>query len=312
MVHEIVSEIRETFAEFGRHNDHWTAAAMAYFTLFAVAPLFIVVVEIAGAVLGHHQQALDTLYGYLARSARPEAANDIRTIVRATLAHQHSGFVGQIAGWVLFVLGAAGLFTAFQHALNTVWEVEPQKNGLLQAISRRLISFAIVVVAAMLLLVSLLLNSALTGAEQALGHLSPVLPTLSRWADYVLSVAVVATLFAVVYRYLPDVRVAWRRVWPGAIVSAVLFVIGQALLSWYLGYTGMASTFGVLGGIVAFLIWANYSAQIVLVGAEFTRVYARRHGGITPAKPSAGVSRTGSLPGRSQSTQSTPAYRAPR
>jgi membrane protein len=312
MMHEIVSEIRETVSEFGRHNGQWAAAAMAYFTLFAVAPLFIVVVEIVGAVLGRHQQALDMLYGYLARSARPEAANDVRAIVQATFAHQHSGPVGQIVGWVLFALGALGLFSAFQYALNTIWEVPPKKNGWLEAIRSRLVSFGIVVVVALLLLVSLLVNSLLGGAEQALAKVAPFLPVLARWADYAFSIAVVAALLAVIYEYLPDVRIEWRHVWPGAIVSAVLFVIGQALLSWYLGYTGIATTFGVLGGIVAFLIWANYSAQIVLLGAEFTRVYARRRGGVKPAQSSAGESRTGSLRGRLQSTQSTPEYRAPR
>lgn len=312
MLREAYSEIRETLTEFGRHNGQWAAAAIAYFTLFAVAPLFIVVVEIVGAVLGQHRQALDMLYGYLAHSARPEAANDVRTIVAATFARQHSGTVGQIVGWVLFVLGAIGLFSAFQYALNTIWEVPPKKNGLLAAIQSRVVSFGIVVVVALLLLISLLINSFLTGAEQALSHVASFLPVLARWADYVLSVAIIAALFAVVYEYLPDVRIEWRHVWPGAFVSAVLFVIGQALLSWYLGYTGMASTFGVLGGIVAFLVWANYSAQIVLLGAEFTHVYARRHGGIRPAPASAGGSRTGSLPGRSQSTQSTREYRAPR
>ena len=312
MMHEIFSEIRETVSEFARHNGQWAAAAIAYFTLFAVAPLFIVVVEIVGAVLGRHQQVLDALYGYLAHSARPEAANDIRTIVEATFARQHSGPVAQIVGWALFLLGAIGLFGAFQHALNTIWDVPPKKNGWMHAVQSRLASFAIVVVVALLLLVSLLANSFLGGAQQALARVAPFLPTLARWADYLLSIAVIASLFAVVYEYLPDVRIEWRHVLPGAIVSAVLFVIGQALLSWYLGYTGVASTFGVLGGIVAFLIWANYSAQIVLLGAEFTRVYARRHGGVRPAPSSAGVSRTGSLRGHLQSTQSTSEFRAPR
>lgn len=312
MLEETVSEIRETFAAFGRHNGQWAAAAMAYFTLFAVAPLFIVVVEIAGAVLGRHQQVLDTLYGYLARSARPEAANDVRAIVQATLSHQRSGLLGQIVGWVLFVLGGVGLFSAFQHALDTIWEVTPRKNGLLEALRSRAVSFGAVVVVALLLLVSLLVNSFLGTVAQALVHVSPLLPAAAKWVDYLISVAVIAALFAVTYEYLPDVRVEWRNVWRGAIVSAVLFVVGQALLSWYFAYTGMASTFGVLGGIVAFLVWANYSAQIVLLGAEYTRVYAQRHGYVTPAPSSVGAPRTGSLRGHVQSTQSRPEYRAPR
>jgi len=304
--------IRETFSEFARHKDQWAAAAIAYFALFAIAPLFIVLVEIVGAVLGQHRQVLDTLYGYLARAAKPQTAEDVRAIVQTTLARQHSGPIGQIVSWILFVLGSVGLFSAFAQALDNVWEVAPKSSGLIQVVRSRLVAFGIVLVVALLLLVSLLVNSFLGPAEQALGHAAPFLPGIAKWLDYLVSIAVVAVLFAAIYEYLPDARIAWRDVWPGAIVSAVLFVAGQALLSWYLGYTGFASALGVIGGVVAFLIWANYSAQIVLLGAEFTRLYARRRGGVTPAPPSAGVSRTGSLPDRLQSTQSRPAYRAPR
>jgi membrane protein len=307
---EAVPLVRETFSEFQRHNSQWLAAAIAYFTLFSIAPLVIVIVEIAGFALGQHQQALNMLYGYLGHTARAQAADVIRSIVQSTFSHTNGGTFTQIIGWVFFILGAIGLFSAFQQALNTVWDVPQKKTGLIEMVRMRLVSFGIVLVVAILLLVSLFINSAVMTAEQALAHLAPFAPGLAKGIDYVVSAAIIAGLFAVIFEYLPDRRIAWRDVWPGAIASAVLFVIGQALLSWYLGYAGLSSSFGIFGGIVAFLLWANYSAQIVLFGAEFTHVYARRRGNVT--RSSVGEVRTGSPQDRSQSRQSMPGTSAPR
>jgi membrane protein len=289
---EAVPLVRQTLSEFQRHNSQWLAAAIAYFTLFAVAPLFIVIVEIAGFALGQHRQVLDALYAYLAHTARSDAANGIRSIVEATFSQRRSSTWAQIAGWFFFVLGAVGLFGAFQQALNTIWDVAPLKLSLLETVKNRFTSFVVVFVAALLLLVSLLLNSALSAAEAHLAHVAPFLPALAKVLDFLLSFAIVTGVFALAYEYLPDSRIRWSDVWPGALVSAILFVIGQTLLAWYLGHAGLSSTFGAFGGIVAFLIWVNYSAQIVLFGAEFTHVYARR------ASPFGGAGRTGSLPDR--------------
>jgi membrane protein len=270
--------VKETFSEFQRHQSQWLAAAIAYFTVFAIAPLIIVVVEIAGTFLGRHQVVLHQLYGYMSETAGPSAAHGIRSIVATTFAERKAGVFAQIVSWAVFVAAATGLFSALQQALNTVWDVAPQKRTLLETVKQRLLSFGTVLGIAFLLLVSLGLNSLLTVAGSALAHVFAGFPLLLKVVDFAVSLALVTALFALMFEFLPECRVAWRDVWAGAAISALLFVIGQFLLGWYLGRAGLSSGYGTFGGIVVFLIWVNYSAQLMLLGAEFTHVYARRSG----------------------------------
>jgi membrane protein len=276
----IIALARETLSEFGRHKAQWLAAAIAYYTLFAVAPLVIVVVEIVGLFLGRHQTALAQLYDYMSVTAGPSASQGIQSIVASTLAQRKAGLLSQTVGWIVFVVGAVGLFSSLQAALNTVWDVEPPKRGLLQTIEERLPSFGTVLAIAFLLLVSLGVNSLLTLAGTALAHVFPAFPSVLKAVDFAISFVLVTVLFALMYEFLPERHIAWRDVWLGAAVSAVLFVVGQSLLGWYLGRAAVSSGYGSFGGIVVFLIWVNYSAQIMLLGAEFTQVYARRYGSL--------------------------------
>jgi membrane protein len=277
---EVVLLAKEAYAEYKRHKGQWLAAAIAYFTVFAIAPLFIVIVEIAGLFLGHHQAVLDALYGYLAHTAGPSASHGIESIVTASLSQRRAGLIAQIVGWAVFLFGAMGLFTALQDALNTVWDVEPPKKNIVQAVIGRLFSFGMVLCIAFLLLVSLGLNAAMTIAGRAMSQMLPLLPALVKAGDFIVSLALITVVFALLFEYLPDCRISWRDVWLGAGVSALLFVIGQFALGWYLGRAGISSTYGSFGGIVAFLLWAYYSAQILLLGAEFTHVYAVKFGSL--------------------------------
>ena len=275
---QIVPLAKETFGAFQRHRSQWLAAAIAYFTTFAVAPLIIVVVEIAGLALGQHHETLNALYGYLQQSAGKSAADGIQAIVQSTFSQPHKGNIAEIISWVVFIFAAIGLFGALQQALNIVWDVEPKKQGVLATIWNRVLSFGMVLIVAALLLASVALNSVLTVGAQGLASMHPALPVLAKILDFIVSWAIVTVLFALIFEYLPACRIEWRDVWHGAAIASLLFVIGQFLLGWYLGRAGISSTYGAFGGLVAFLIWANYSAQIVLFGAEFTHVYARRHG----------------------------------
>lgn len=275
---QIIPLVKETFSEFGRHKSGWLAAAIAYFTLFAAAPLIIVIVEIAGFFLGRHRAALDALYGYMSQTAGPSAAGVIRTIVSATFAHPRTGILAQAIGWALLVVAAVGLFGSLQEALNTVWDVPAAKRTLVQTVKDRLLSFTAVLGVAFLLLVFLGADAVLTLATSALARIFPALPAMLKALEFALSFATITLLFALLFEYLPDCRVAWRDVWLGATVSAFLFVVGQLLLGWYLGRAGLASGYGSYGGLIVFLVWVYYSAQILLFGAEFTHVYARRHG----------------------------------
>ena len=275
---QLVPLAKETFGEFQRHRSQWLAAAIAYFTTFAVAPLIIVVVELAGLALGQHRETLNALYGYLQQSAGKSAADGIQAIVQSTFTQPHKSQIAQIVSWVVFVFAAIGLFGALQQALNIVWDVEPKKQGILATIWNRLVSFGMVLIVAVLLLASVALNSVLTAGAQGLAAQNPAFPVLAKFLDFVISWGVVTLLFALIFEYLPACGIEWRDVWHGAAIASLLFVIGQFLLGWYLGRAGISSSYGAFGGLIAFLIWANYSAQIMLFGAEFTHVHARRHG----------------------------------
>jgi membrane protein len=262
--------LRETWASYQRHNAQWLAAALAYFAAFAVAPLVIVVVEIAGFFLHAHQSVLDAIYTHM-----PGAGTGaVRQIVEATFNQPRHGLIAQIAGWAFVVFAALGLFGSLQFALNTVWDVPAQRLGLWKTLAARLVSFAMVIAVAALLILSVVANAALTFAAGYLAELGS-LATAMKIADFALSFVLVWLLFAVLFEYLPDAHIAWRNVWLGSGLTALLFAIGQSLLGWYLARAGMSSAYGAFGSLVVFLLWANYSAQIFLLGAEFTRVYAR-------------------------------------
>jgi hypothetical protein len=172
--------VKETFAEYRRHKGQWLAAAIAYFTMFAIAPLVIIIVEIAGLFLGHHQAVLNALCGYLAQTAGPSASHGIQSIVTASFSQRRAGLIAQAVGWAVFLLAAIGLFTSLQGALNTVWDVTPPKKSIVQAVMGRLFSFGMVLCIAFVLLVSLGLNSVMTIAGTAMSHVVPLFPTLMK------------------------------------------------------------------------------------------------------------------------------------
>ncbi len=274
---EIVPVAKESWADFQRHNGQWLAAALAYFAAFAVAPLIIVLVEIAGLVIKDHQRVLNLIFGYLQRDAGA-GAGAVKQIVATTFNQPRKGIVAQIIGWIVFIVAAIGLFGAVQFALNAVWDVTPKKMTLKDTIRQRLSSFGVMIGIALLLLVSIGVNALLTIMATYFTHVFPGFATLVKIADFVVSFGVLWAAFALLYEYLPECRVEWRDVWVGGGVTSFLFVIGQFLLGWYLGRAGISSGYGAFGSLVVFLIWVNYSAQIVLFGAEVTQVYAKRYG----------------------------------
>ncbi len=268
---------KQTWQEFGRHNGQWLAAALAYFAAFAVAPLIIVLVEIAGLVVGNHQRVLNDIFGYLQRDAGA-GAGAVKQIVSATFNAPRKGILAEIVGWIVFIIASIGLFNAVQFALNTIWDLTPQKMGIWQAIKQRITGFGVMMLIALLLLISIGVNALLTAASGWLIHIAPFFPTVIKIVDFVISFAVIWLGFAVLFEYLPDCHIEWSDVWIGSAFTSFLFVVGQFLLGWYLGRAGVSSGYGAFGSLVVFLIWVNYSAQIMLLGAQFTNVYAQRHG----------------------------------
>ncbi len=268
--------LKQTWQEFSNHNGQWLAAALAYFTAFAIAPLIIVIVEIIGLVLGSHQHTLNLIYGYLGHSG--SAAGAVKAIVSATFNEPRNGIIAQIIGWVVFAIAAIGLFSALQFALNTIWEVQPKNLGWKDQIRQRAVAFGVLLALVALMMLSMGINAVLTIAAGFLTHVFPGFATILKIVDFIVSFGVLTVAFALVFEFLPDTRIEWRDVWAGAALTSLLFVVGQFLLGWYLGRAGLTSGYGAFGSLIVLLIWVNYSAQIILLGAQFTCVFARRFG----------------------------------
>ena len=257
-------------------------ASLAYYTLFAVGPILIIAIAIAGTVYGP-DAVRGQIVGEISGLIGQQGAEAVQTILQG--AHQsRTGSLAVIIGTITLILGASGAFLELQHALNTIFRVktDPKKSGLERLVLSRLRSFGIVVSIGFLLLVSLIVSAALTALTSRIER-SPVgSPLLLQAINMIVSVAVMGLLFGLIYRMLPDVRLAWRDVWTGAFVTSALFSIGKFLIGLYLGHSGVATSYGAAGSIVVLLVWVYYSAQVILLGAEFTRVYAEHRRGVSP------------------------------
>jgi membrane protein len=265
-----------------KHNTSLLSAALAFYSLLSLAPALYFVTAAAGAVIGRRAARGEVL----AWATQMVGAGGSRLIGELLDRGGTGGSFATIAGVVSLAYGATVVFGALQDSLNTVWEVPPHERGFIkQFFFKRLISFIAVMIVGVLLLVSLLIDATTSAAAKFVPESLPGGPFFLQAANFAVSLALVTVLFALLYRVLPDSWVAWRDVWTGAAITAVLFATGKALIGLYLGHTTTGSPFGTAGSIVIFLLWVYYSAQIFLFGAEFTEVYAvarRAHAGATP------------------------------
>lgn len=267
--------LKNTWSQFSAHKAPRLGAALAYYTLFSVAPLLMIAIAIAGMVFGREAaqgEILDQLRGVLGTSA----ADAIQEMIR-NAARPKSGTIATIIGIVTLLFGAGGVFSQLKDSLNTVWDVAPkQAGGIMAAIREKFLSIAMVLGTGFLLLVSLVIDAAIAAMGKYASSVLPGGEALWQTLQLVVSLGVVTVLFAMIFRFLPDIRVAWRNVWLGALFTAFLFVVGKFALALYLGKTAVGSSYGAAGSLVVLLVWIYWSAQILLFGAEFTRVYAHR------------------------------------
>jgi len=279
--------VKETYRRFAADKVPRLAAALSFTTIFAIAPLFIIVIAVAGYALGvvngsghGHSVVEEKLLAAIRQSAGTGAADAVRAMVAASFNRPRQSIVAQVVGWVTLVLGAAGLFAALQDALNTIWHAEPPKVPILAAIRDRLASIGMLLAIGFLLLVTTALNAvvAYVSAYVASALPFPGAGWVFAVVNALVSVALIALLFALMFKYLPDTAIAWRDVWTGAFFTSAAFVIGQTIIAFYLGRAGVASAYGAAGSLLVLLLWVYYSSMILLFGAEFTRVYAERHG----------------------------------
>jgi membrane protein len=269
--------LRETFSEWNEDKAPRLAAALAFYAMTSIAPLLIIVIALAGLIFDA-KQVRSQVNTQIVSLVGSEGAEAIDGIVRGSEG-KSSGILATVIGLATLLLAAGGFFGQLQDALNTIWEVAPKPGrSFWQIVRDRFTPFTMVLGVGFLLLVSLVVSAMLTAAGSFL--IGESFESLWIWqvVNFVVSLGISTLLFAMIYKVLPDVKLAWRDVWVGALITSVLFAIGRFLISLYLGYAAPESAYGAAGSLVIVLIWIFYSAQILFFGAEFTQVYARKYG----------------------------------
>ncbi len=247
-------------------------ASLAYYTIFSLAPLLVLVVAIAGFVFGE-DAVRGRVVGELSGLIGSQAGQLIETVL-ANASHRSSNIVATIIGGVTLLFGASGVFGELQDAINTIWEVKPAPGrGFRKFIRDRFLSFAMILGSGFLLLVSLVISAALSAMTDLMGDRDPAEVVFWHAVNIVVSFLVITGLFATIFKVIPDVKLRWRDVWVAALITSLLFTIGKFLISLYLGRSTAASVYGASGALAIILIWAYYSSQILLLGVEFSRAY---------------------------------------
>ncbi len=263
----MLSLLARTYKDWTEDRVPVQAAALAYYTIFSVAPLLLVIIALVGLVAGR-----DVTRDAILREVGGVIGNDGRNLVAGMLtaasANPQQGVLGLVLGLGALLVGATGVFAQLQQTLNTIWDVKP-KEGVIALVRVRVVSFGLVLVAGFLLLVSLAASAAVTAFVLSVGV--SILPQV---VNIALSTLVAGLLFALIYKFLPDAPIAWVDALWGGLFTSVLFNVGKLLIGLYLGRSAVASAYGAAGSLVVTLLWIYYSAQIVLFGAEFTQVRA--------------------------------------
>lgn len=277
-VKEVFGLFKETYKEWSTDKTSQMAAALAFYGVFAIAPLVIIAVYVAGQVFGE-SAAQGEVSRRLQESTSPTIGNSIEDILKYSQSSQH-GATATVISIVVLVVAILGFFSQLKQALDALWGVRVKQDcGYWTMIKDRLPSLALMLVVAILLLASLVINSTVETMAKVV-HLSWLGGEIDlwRWLNWGVTFVLVTVLFALVYKLLPDVKIAWRDVWVGAAMTAVLFTIGNYLIGLYVSRTSMASAYGAAGSLVVVLLWVYYSSQVLLFGAEFTQVWANKYG----------------------------------
>ncbi len=272
--------LRETVSRWVQDNAPHLAAAIAFYTIFSIAPILVLIVSIAGLFFGE-QAARGEIVSQIQNWTGSNGAVIIQALIRSAGA-PGSGMLATFLAIVFLLVGASAVFVEIKGSLNVIWRVtDSAATGIRGFIRARLISFLMILVLGILLMLSMLLGTALSIAVDMFRELLVHSRLFWRAGDILISLLLASLLFAVIYKVLPDTDVEWGDVWIGSAATAVLFTIGKYLISLYLARSSMASVYGAAGSLAVFILWVYYSAQIFLFGAELTAVYARRYGSRT-------------------------------
>ncbi len=269
---------KQTFHSWMAHKAPKMGAALAYYTVFSLAPMLIILLSVASFVYDRsaaRTQLLDQFHHLLGK-----AGSDVfKTILTATAEQPSAGAVASIVGVVTLVFGASGVFAELQDSLNTIWEVKAKAgSSAMSLVKERFLSFVMVLGTGFLLLTSLVLTAAVAAVNKYMSTYVSGMEAVWETTNFVLTFGVITVLFAMIFRTLPDIQIAWKDVWIGAAITALLFDIGKFLLGFYLGRSAIGSAYGAAGSLIILLFWIYYTSQILFFGAEFTRAYATRCG----------------------------------
>src|SRR5437868_3338580 len=285
-VADAFSLLKQTFSEWLEDKAPQLGAALAYYTVFSLAPLVLLLLAIVGFLFhndpaGAWRKMTEQMSYFLDKSAIDVVAN-----IAQKASQPNKGLLATIIGVLLALFGASGVFGQLQNALNTIWGVKAKPGtGIAGFIRSRFLSFAMVAGVCFLLLVSLVFESLLEGFSHHIQAIFPGGIVIALVVYSIFDLAVVVLLFALIFKFLPDVKIQWRDVWIGALMTAIFFAIGKWALGLYLGSGAAASAYGAASSLITLLLWIYYSSQILLFGAEFTQVYAARAGrALVPAK----------------------------
>jgi membrane protein len=255
-------------------------AALAFYTLFSIAPLLLIVISVAGLVFGR-QAARGEIFEQLSTLVGPDSASTVESLLQG-LNRPDAGIVGTLVGVAALLIGATTVFAELQGAMDRIWRAPARSaiSGVRRLLQVRLLSLGLVLGIGFLLIVSLIASAALAALGKWWAPWFSQFELVAQSLNLGLSFALITAMFAMIYKWVPRVRVAWRDVWIGAALTALLFTLGKTLIGLYIGRSGVASPFGAAASLVVLLLWVYYSAQIFLLGAEFTWVYARRYGSL--------------------------------
>jgi membrane protein len=284
--------IMATFMGFINDNGLKLSASLAYYTIFSIAPLLVLVLALVGILLRDPANR-DLLYVQVQHYMGMKASTQIKDIIKGYAMHSKSG-TALVSGIIVLLIGASSMFVEIQDSLNIIWRVKAKpKKGWVKLIENRFLSFSLIGTLGFLLVVSLIINILISALSDKIELFFPGINIIIYVVNLVITFIVITALFAIIFKVLPDVKISWKDVRSGAIFTALLFVLGQYLIGLYIKYFANSSAYGAAGSIIVILIWIYYTSAILYIGAEFTQVYAEARGSkIEPAEYAVAVKQT--------------------
>lgn len=269
--------LRDAGKAFGEDKASRLAAALAYYTLFSIAPLLVIAIGIVGLVIGRNE-AQTEIVAQIQATAGAQVAEALEGMI-GTVSQPSSGVLATIIGVLVLMWGASQVLTQLKDAFNTIWRITPDPEaGLWLTIRQRLVSLAMVLAIGFLMLVSLLISTGVATINRLITDIVPLLKIVLPMLDWLTSLIILTPLFALIFRFMPDTHPTWRDVRLGSLVTALLFLVGKALIGFYLANSGVASAYGAAGSLIVLLLWVYYTSQLLFFGAEITKIYTYRFG----------------------------------